>query len=154
MVQGWGRRFVGAGDEIILTVLEHHSNIVPWQMLADEKGATIRVVPIDATGELLVDDYEALFNERTRIVAVGHVSNALGSINPVRRMIAFAHARGVPVLVDGAQAAPHLAVDMQELDCDFYAFSATRCAARPGSASSTAAPRCSRRCSRSRAAAT
>ena len=123
MAQGWGRRFVGAGDEIILTVLEHHSNIVPWQMLADEKGATIRVVPIDDTGELLIDDYEALFNERTRIVAVGHVSNALGSINPVRRMIAFAHARGVPVLVDGAQAAPHLAVDVQELDCDFYAFS-------------------------------
>jgi len=107
----------------VLTVLEHHSNIVPWQMLAAEKGATIRVVPIDDAGELLMDDYEALFNERTRIVAVGHVSNALGSVNPVRRMIDFAHARGVPVLVDGAQAAPHLAVDVQALDCDFYAFS-------------------------------
>ena len=123
VMQGWGRKFIGAGDEIILTVLEHHSNIVPWQMLAAEKGATIKVVPIDDAGELLIDDYESLFSERTRIVCVGHVSNALGSINPVRRMIAFAHARGVPVLVDGAQAAPHLAVDVQELDCDFYAFS-------------------------------
>ncbi|MEO7008628.1 MAG: aminotransferase class V-fold PLP-dependent enzyme, partial [Caldimonas sp.] len=123
VMQGWGRKFVGAGDEIILTVLEHHSNIVPWQMLAAEKGATIKVVPINDAGELLTDDYEALFNERTRIVGVGHISNALGSINPVRQMIAYAHARGVPVLVDGAQAAPHLAVDVQELDCDFYAFS-------------------------------
>ncbi|HEX7437642.1 MAG TPA: cysteine desulfurase, partial [Caldimonas sp.] len=123
VMQGWGRKFISAGDEIILTVLEHHSNIVPWQMLAAEKGATIRVVPIDDSGELLIDDYESLFSERTRIVGVGHVSNALGSINPVRRMIACAHARGVPVLVDGAQAAPHLAIDVQELDCDFYAFS-------------------------------
>ena len=123
VMQGWGRKFIGAGDEIILTVLEHHSNIVPWQMLAAEKGATIRVVPINDTGELLIGDYEALFNERTRFVGVGHVSNALGSINPVKPMIAFARARGVPVLVDGAQAAPHLAVDVQDLDCDFYAFS-------------------------------
>jgi len=123
VMQGWGRKFIGAGDEIILTVLEHHSNIVPWQMLAAEKGATIRVVPINDAGELLIGDYEALFNERTRLVAVGHISNALGSINPVKQMIAFAHARGVPVLVDGAQAAPHLAVDVQDLDCDFYAFS-------------------------------
>ena len=123
VAQGWGRSFVGAGDEIVLTVLEHHSNIVPWQMLAEERGATIKVVPIDDAGELLTDAYEALFSDRTRIVALGHVSNALGSINPVRRMVAFAHSRGVPVLVDGAQAAPHLAVDVQELDCDFYAFS-------------------------------
>ena len=123
VMQGWGRKFIGAGDEIILTVLEHHSNIVPWQMLATEKGATIRVVPINDAGELQLDDYESLFNERTRFVGVGHISNALGSINPVKRMIAFAHARGVPVLVDGAQAAPHLAVDVQDLDCDFYAFS-------------------------------
>jgi cysteine desulfurase/selenocysteine lyase len=123
VMQGWGRKFIGAGDEIILTVLEHHSNIVPWQMLAAEKGATIHVVPINDAGELLIGDYEALFNERTRFVGVGHVSNALGSINPVKPMIAFARARGVPVLVDGAQAAPHLAVDVQDLDCDFYAFS-------------------------------
>lgn len=123
VAHGWGRQNIRAGDEIILTVLEHHSNIVPWQMLALEKGATIRVVPINDAGELLLDQYEALFNHRTRLVSVGHVSNALGSINPVKRMIAFAHARGVPVLVDGAQAAPHLAVDVQDLDCDFYAFS-------------------------------
>ena len=123
VMQGWGRKFMGAGDEIILTVLEHHSNIVPWQILAAEKGATIRVVPINDAGELLLGDYEALFNERTRFVGVGHISNALGSINPVKQMIAFAHARGVPVLVDGAQAVPHLAVDVQDLDCDFYAFS-------------------------------
>ena len=123
VMQGWGRKFIGAGDEIILTVLEHHSNIVPWQMLAAEKGATIRVVPIDDAGELLMGDYEALFNDRTRLVAVGHVSNALGSINSVKEMISFAHERGVPVLVDGAQAVPHLAVDVQDLGCDFYAFS-------------------------------
>ncbi len=123
VMHGWGRPNIKAGDEIILTVLEHHSNIVPWQMLALEKGASLRVVPINDAGELLLDEYEALFNERTRLVCVGHVSNALGSINPVKQMIAFAHARGVPVLVDGAQAAPHLAVDVQALDCDFYAFS-------------------------------
>ncbi|WP_210547234.1 cysteine desulfurase [Rhodoferax sp. PAMC 29310] len=123
VAQGWGRQNIKAGDEIILTVLEHHSNIVPWQMLALEKGATIRVVPMNDAGELQLDQYEALFNERTRLVSAGHVSNALGSINPVKKMIAFAHARGVPVLVDGAQAAPHMAVDVQDLDCDFYAFS-------------------------------
>lgn len=123
VAQGWGRQNIKAGDEIILSVLEHHSNIVPWQMLAQEKGATIRVVPMNDAGELLLDQYEALFNERTRLVSVGHVSNALGSIHPVKKMIAFAHAHGVPVLVDGAQAAPHLAVDVQDLDCDFYAFS-------------------------------
>ena len=123
VAQGWGRQNIQAGDEIILTVLEHHSNIVPWQMLALEKGAKIRVVPMNDAGELLLDQYEALFNERTRLVSVGHVSNALGSINPVKKMIDFAHARGVPVLVDGAQAAPHLAVDVQDLECDFYAFS-------------------------------
>ncbi|MCM2295511.1 cysteine desulfurase [Rhodoferax sp.] len=123
VVHGWGRQNIKAGDEIILTVLEHHSNIVPWQMLALEKGAVIRVVPMNDAGELLLDNYEALFNERTRLVSVGHVSNALGSINPVKKMIALAHAHGVPVLVDGAQAAPHLALDVQDLDCDFYAFS-------------------------------
>ncbi len=123
VMQGWGRKFVGAGDEIILTVLEHHSNIVPWQMLCDEKGATLRVVPINDAGELQIDAFEALFNERTRLVALGHVSNALGSINPVKQMIAFAHAHGALVLLDGAQAAPHMTVDVQDLDCDFYAFS-------------------------------
>ena len=123
VMHGYGRKFIGPGDEIILTTLEHHSNIVPWQMLAEEKGATIRVVPVNDAGELLIDDYEKLFNERTKFVGVTHVSNALGTINPVKQMIAFAHARGVPVLVDGAQAAPHMRVDVQDLDCDFYAFS-------------------------------
>src|SRR5512133_132460 len=123
VAHGWGRQNIKAGDEIILSVLEHHSNIVPWQMLALEKGATIRVVPMNDAGELEIDVYQALFNERTRLVSVGHVSNALGSIHPVKAMIAFAHQHGVPVLVDGAQAAPHMAVDVQDLDCDFYAFS-------------------------------
>jgi cysteine desulfurase/selenocysteine lyase len=122
-MHGYGRKFIGAGDEIILTTLEHHSNIVPWQMLAEEKGARIRVVPIDDAGELLLDAYETLFNERTKLVGVAHVSNALGTVNPVKRIIASARARGVPVLVDGAQAAPHLNIDVQDLDCDFYAFS-------------------------------
>jgi len=123
VAQTYGRRAVGKGDEIILTVLEHHSNIVPWQMLAEEKGARIRVVPVNDAGELLLDEYERLFTPRTRLVAVGHVSNALGTVNPVKLMIAGAHLRGVPVVVDGAQAAPHLKLDMQDLDCDFYAFS-------------------------------
>ena len=123
VMHGYGRKFIGRGDEIILTTLEHHSNIVPWQMLADEKGATIRVVPINDAGELVIDDYEKLFNERTKFVSVMHVSNALGTINPIKQMIDFAHTHGVPVLVDGAQAAPHMQVDVQDLDCDFYAFS-------------------------------
>ena len=123
VMHGYGRKFIGAGDEIILTTLEHHSNIVPWQMLAEEKGAVIRVVPINDAGELLIDDYEALFNSRTRLICTTHVSNALGTVNPVKRMIDFAHGKGVPVLVDGAQAAPHLGIDVQALDCDFYAFS-------------------------------
>ena len=123
VMHGYGRKFIGAGDEIILSTLEHHSNIVPWQMLAEEKGARLRVVPIDDAGELQVAEYEALFNAHTKFVAVTHVSNALGSVNPVKQMIAFAHERGVPVLLDGAQAAPHMPVDMQDLDCDFYAFS-------------------------------
>ncbi len=123
VTHGYGRKFIGAGDEIILTTLEHHSNIVPWQMLAEEKGAKIRVVPINDAGELLLDEYEKLFNNHTKFVGMMHVSNALGTINPVKRMIALAHAHGVPVLVDGAQAVPHLKVDVQDLDCDFYAFS-------------------------------
>jgi cysteine desulfurase / selenocysteine lyase len=123
VMHGYGRKFIGAGDEIILTTLEHHSNIVPWQMLAEEKGAKIRVAPINDAGELLIDEYEKLFTERTKFVGVLHVSNALGTVNPVKEMIAFAHARNVPVLIDGAQAVPHMTVDVQDLDCDFYAFS-------------------------------
>jgi len=123
VAQGYGRKFFKAGDEIILTTLEHHSNIVPWQMVAEERGAKIRVVPINDRGELLVEDYRKLFNANTKFVAMTHVSNALGTITPVREMIAIAHEYGVPVLVDGAQAAPHLKVDVQDLGCDFYAFS-------------------------------
>ncbi len=123
VMHGHGRKFIRSGDEIILTTMEHHANIVPWQMLAEETGATIRVVPLLDTGELCLDAYAALFNARTRFVGVTHVSNALGSINPVKAMIATAHAHGVPVLVDGAQAVPHMPVDVQDLDCDFYVFS-------------------------------
>ncbi|MCE2998459.1 MAG: SufS family cysteine desulfurase [Betaproteobacteria bacterium] len=123
VANGYGRKFFKAGDEIILTTLEHHSNIVPWQMVAEEKGAKIRVVPVNDRGELLIDEYRALFNANTKFVAMTHVSNALGTITPVKEMIAIAHEHGVPVLVDGAQAAPHLKVDVQDLDCDFYAFS-------------------------------
>jgi cysteine desulfurase/selenocysteine lyase len=123
VAHGYGRKFIGAGDEIVLTTLEHHANIVPWQMVAEEKGARIRVVPVNDRGELMFEEYLKLLGPRTRLVGVGHVSNALGTINPVREMIAAAHERGIPVLVDGAQAAPHMQLDMQDLDCDFYAFS-------------------------------
>jgi cysteine desulfurase/selenocysteine lyase len=124
VMHGYGRAFIGADDEIIVSQLEHHSNIVPWQMLCEEKGAKLRVIPCNDAGELLLDDYRNLFNRHTRLVAIAHVSNALGTINPVREMIATAHQHGVPVLVDGAQAVPHMKVDVQDLDCDFYAFSA------------------------------
>ena len=123
VMHGYGRQFIKAGDEIILTTLEHHSNIVPWQMLAEETGAVIRVAPVNDAGELLIDAYKNLFNERTKLVGVIHVSNALGSINPIKEMTAFAHANAVPVMVDGAQAVPNMPVDVQDLDCDFYAFS-------------------------------
>jgi cysteine desulfurase/selenocysteine lyase len=124
VMHGFGRAFLGEGDEVIVSQLEHHSNIVPWQMLAEEKGVKLRVIPCNDAGELLLDQYAALFNARTKFVAITHVSNALGTINPVREMIATAHGHGVPVLVDGAQAVPHMKVDVQALDCDFYAFSA------------------------------
>jgi len=123
VMHGYGRSFIGKGDEIILSGLEHHANIVPWQMLADEKGAVLRVIPINDQGELLLNDFEALFNDKTKFLALSHVSNALGTINPVKQMIAYARSHGVPVLLDGAQAAPHQAIDVQDLDCDFYAFS-------------------------------
>ncbi|MGH7384242.1 MAG: SufS family cysteine desulfurase [Candidatus Rokuibacteriota bacterium] len=123
VAQTYGRRAVGRGDEVVVTALEHHSNIVPWQMLCEEKGAALRVVPIDDAGEIDVDAYERLLGERTRLVAIAHVSNALGTILPVKRMIETAHRGGIAVLVDGAQAAPHLRVDVRDLDCDFYTFS-------------------------------
>ena len=123
VAHGFGRKFIGAGDEIVLTTLEHHSNIVPWQMVAEEKGAKIRVVPVNDRGELALEEYAKLLNPRTRLVGVTHVSNALGTVNPVREVVRLAHGQGVPVLLDGAQAVPHMKVDVQELDCDFYAFS-------------------------------
>jgi cysteine desulfurase/selenocysteine lyase len=123
VAHGYGRKFIGAGDEIVLTTLEHHANIVPWQMLAEEKGARLRVVPVNDRGELIIEEYLKLLTPRVKLVGVTHVSNALGTLNPVREMIAAAHERGIPVLVDGAQAVPHMSVDVQALDCDFYAFS-------------------------------
>jgi cysteine desulfurase/selenocysteine lyase len=123
VAQSYGRTMLRSGDEVILSWLEHHSNIVPWQILCEQTGARLRVVPIDDRGEIELDAYHALLSDRTRIVAVSHVSNALGTINPVKEMIEAAHARGAVVLVDGAQAVPHLVVDVQALDCDFYVFS-------------------------------
>ncbi len=120
---GFGRVFVGAGDEIVVSEMEHHSNIVPWQMLCEEKGAKLRVIPIDDAGQLLLEEYQKLLNPRTKLVAVTHVSNVLGTVNPVKEMIELAHAQGIPVLLDGAQGVPHMKVDVQDLDCDFYAFS-------------------------------
>jgi cysteine desulfurase/selenocysteine lyase len=122
VMQGYGRKFIGADDEIILTHLEHHANIVPWQMLCEEKGARLRVAPINDAGEVIVEEYRRLFNPRTKFVAITHVSNALGTVNPVKDMIATAHGHGVPVLVDGAQAVQHMKVDVRDLDADFYGF--------------------------------
>lgn len=119
----FGEAFMNEGDEVIISTMEHHSNIVPWQLLAARKGIAIKVIPMNDHGELLLDEYEKLFSERTKLVSVTHVSNVLGTINPVRQMIEAAHAHGVPVLIDGAQGIPHCTVDVQELDADFYAFS-------------------------------
>ncbi len=124
VAHSFGRRYVHAGDEILVSEMEHHSNIVPWQILCEELGATLKVIPMNDRGELLVEEYERLLSEKTKIVAVTHVSNALGTVNPIKELVARAHARGIPVLVDGAQAVPHIRVDVQDLDCDFYAFSA------------------------------
>ena len=123
VAQTFGRMAVNAGDEILLSAMEHHADIVPWQMLAQEKGATIKVIPMTDDGELVLESLDELLTERTKLVGVVHVSNVLGTVNPVKEIIARAHARGIPVLVDGAQAVPHLAVDVQDLDADFYAFS-------------------------------
>ncbi len=123
VVQSWGRKNVQAGDEILITAIEHHSNIVPWQLLCEEKHARLVIAPVNDRGEILLDDFKRLLSGRTKIVGVGHASNALGTINPVKQMIALAHANGSLVLVDGAQGVPHMRVDVQDLDCDFYAFS-------------------------------
>jgi cysteine desulfurase/selenocysteine lyase len=119
----FGRQNVAEGDEIVISAMEHHSNIVPWQLLCEEKGATLSVIPINDRGEVLLDAYKELLTERTKLVALAHVSNSLGTINPVAQMIAEAHERSIPVLLDGAQAVPHMQVDVQALDVDFYCFS-------------------------------
>ncbi|HLJ78970.1 MAG TPA: cysteine desulfurase, partial [Acidobacteriaceae bacterium] len=124
VAQTYGRTHLRAGDEVLITAMEHHSNIVPWQILCEEQGAKLRVAPINDQGELIVEEFAKLLGPKTKIVALSHVSNALGTVNPVMRLIAMAHAKGVPVLVDGAQAVPHIAVDVRDLDADFYAFSA------------------------------
>lgn len=123
VASSFGERFMGEGDEVIISAMEHHSNIVPWQLLQERKGIRLRIIPISDRGELLLDEYEKLFNKRTRIVAVTHVSNVLGTVNPVKQIAAVAHAHDVPVLVDGAQSVPHIAVDVQDMDCDFFVFS-------------------------------
>jgi cysteine desulfurase/selenocysteine lyase len=123
VAQTYGRVHVGAGDEVVVSAMEHHSNIVPWQILCEEKGARLRVAPVSDAGELDLSAYEALLNERTRLVSVVHVSNALGTVNPVADLVRLAHRRQIPVLIDGAQAVPHMAIDVQRLGCEFYAFS-------------------------------
>jgi len=123
VAQSYGRKHVSAGDEVLITAMEHHSNIVPWQMLCEEKDATLRVLPINERGELRMDELPKLLTSKTKLVAVTHVSNALGSINPIKKIVEMAHSLNIPVLVDGAQAVPHLKVDVQDLDVDFYVFS-------------------------------
>ncbi|HEU4520525.1 MAG TPA: cysteine desulfurase [Thermoanaerobaculia bacterium] len=124
VAQSWGRRNVGAGDEIIISAIEHHSNIVPWQLLCEEKGSTLRIIPVNDRGELLIDEYERMLQSgRVKIVAVGHISNALGTVNPIAKMTELAHAAGALILIDGAQGVPHGSVDVRAIDCDFYAFS-------------------------------
>jgi cysteine desulfurase/selenocysteine lyase len=123
VASSFGRLALGSGDEILISAMEHHSNIVPWQLACDERGAKLQVAPIDDRGELMLDEFAKLLSPRTRLVAITHVSNALGTVNPIREITRLAHAQGVPVLVDGAQAVPHGRVDVRELDCDFYTFS-------------------------------
>jgi cysteine desulfurase / selenocysteine lyase len=123
IAQTFGKANIKAGDEIVITAMEHHSNIVPWQMLCEETGAVLKVAPMNVQGELIYPEFEALLNAKTKLVAVVHMSNALGTINPVKKMIAAAHSKNIPVMLDGAQAIPHVSVDVQDLDCDFYVFS-------------------------------
>src|SRR5918993_3598503 len=133
VMHGYGRKFVREGDEIVVSEMEHHSNLVPWQMLCEEKGARLRVIPMNDAGELILEEFDALLNERTKLVCVGHVSNSLGTVNPIKEITARAHKLGVPVMVDGAQGAPHLRVDVQDLGCDFYAVSGHKMFAPTGS---------------------
>ena len=133
VAQSYGRANFVEGDEIILSQMEHHANIIPWQMIAEEKGAKIRVIPMNERGELIIDEYENLFNERTKFVSIIHVSNALGTINPVKSMIETAHKFGVPFFLDAAQSVPHFKIDVQDLDCDFLTFSGHKMFALSGS---------------------
>ena len=123
VAQSFGKQHLHEGDEIVISAMEHHSNIVPWQMLCEERRARLRVVPINDAGELLLDEYESLLGPQTKLVSITHVSNALGTINPAKQIVDIAHGRGIPVLLDGAQAVPHSSVDVRDLDCDFYVFS-------------------------------
>ena len=123
VAQSFGRPRLQQGDQIVISALEHHSNIVPWQMLCEQQGAQLRVAPVNPQGEVLLPELEQLLTPRTRLLAISHISNALGTVNPVRKIVELAHRRGIPVLIDGAQAVPHLPVDVQSLDCDFYVFS-------------------------------
>jgi cysteine desulfurase / selenocysteine lyase len=133
VASSYGRKFINEGDEILVSGMEHHSNIVPWQMVAEEHGAKIRVIPINERGELIIEEYERLLNERTKMVAVAHVSNALGTVNPIKEIVETAHKFGVPVCVDAAQSVPHFPVDVQDLDADFYVFSGHKMYAPTGS---------------------
>jgi len=133
VAQSYGKKFVQEGDEVLISRMEHHSNIIPWQMIAEERGAVIKVIPMNASGELIIDEYENMLNERTRIVAVAHVSNSLGTVNPIKEMITTAHKFGVPVCVDAAQSVPHFPVDVQDLDADFFVFSGHKMFAPTGS---------------------
>jgi cysteine desulfurase/selenocysteine lyase len=123
VAHSYGKKFINEGDEILVSQMEHHSNIIPWQMIADERGAKVVVIPMNKRGELVIEEYDRLLNERTKVVAVAHVSNSLGSVNPIKEMTETAHKFGVPVCVDAAQSVPHFPVDVQELDCDFFVFS-------------------------------
>ena len=133
VASSYGRRFINEGDEILVSQMEHHSNIVPWQVIAEERGARVRMIPINTRGEIIIEEYEAMLNERTRIVAVSHVSNSLGTVNPIKEMTATAHKFGVPVCVDAAQSVPHFPVDVQDLDADFFVFSGHKMYAPTGS---------------------
>ncbi len=123
VVNSYGRQHIGAGDEVVISAMEHHSNIVPWQMLCEQTGARLRVIPMNQSGELIMEEYIKLLNDRTKFVSVVHISNALGTVNPVKEMIQKAHERGIPVMVDAAQSIPHVHVDVRDLDCDFLVFS-------------------------------
>jgi cysteine desulfurase/selenocysteine lyase len=149
----WGAQNIGEGDEIIVSHLEHHANIVPWQQLAAAKGAKLRVIPVDDSGQILLDEYRKLLNHRTKLVSITQVSNALGTVTPVKEVVALAHSAGAKALVDGAQSVSHMRVDVQDRR-DFFVFSGHKSSARPASAWCGASARCWKTCRRGRAAAT